>query len=79
MGGIASLIEDNVSGILVPANDPYYLAAQIVKIVEDKSESIRLGSKGREVAQVRHNPDVVLNKLIDIYSCIYNSADINRE
>ncbi|HEY4784545.1 MAG TPA: glycosyltransferase [Bacteroidales bacterium] len=67
VGGISSLIENNVNGILVPANDPYYLASQIQRILVDTNESIRLGTKGREIAQNRHNQDVIGKDLKKIY------------
>ena len=70
VGGIRSLIKENESGILVPSNDPYYLASQIIKLFSDKTEAIRLGIKGRIVAKERHNPTVIINALISIYKIL---------
>jgi len=76
VGGIRSLIKENESGILVPSNDPYYLASQIIKLFSDKTEAIRLGIKGRIVAKERHNPTVIINALISIYKILVSCQSL---
>ena len=73
VGGISSLITNNVTGILVPANDPFYLAPQIIELYNNKDKSKRLGEKGRLEAQLRHDKTTIINDLISIYKKIKTS------
>jgi len=70
VGGVESLIENGKTGILVPANDSYMLAAQILKLSKDPSLCINLGRNGREVALERHSPTSIVNDLFNIYKAI---------
>lgn len=67
VGGISSLIEDGISGILVPSNDPYTLAARIVKLSNDSNLAISLGRNAREVALKRHDSEKIISDLLSIY------------
>lgn len=70
VGGVSSLISNEKNGILVPANDPYYLAYKIKQIISNKNLAIKLGTNGRETALERHNPKQIVNELISIYQQI---------
>ncbi|MBB3187202.1 glycosyltransferase family 4 protein [Microbacter margulisiae] len=72
VGGVSSLIEDNLSGILVPANDPYYMATQIIRIACDHELSMKMGANERKIAKSRHNPASILKDLIVVYDSVLN-------
>ena len=72
VGGIPSLVQDGVTGILFPANAPYTLAGLIEQVVTNKEMSCSLSTKGREVAIQRHNPQTIKDTLIHIYYQILN-------
>lgn len=67
VGGISSLIEDGENGFLVPANDPYFLAARIVQLHNNKMVLENISKRGREKAQKRHSPESILNQLVQTY------------
>lgn len=67
VGGVSSLISNEINGILVPANDPYYLAYKIKEVTSNKELAIKLGVKGRETALERHNPKKIVHDLTYIY------------
>jgi glycosyltransferase involved in cell wall biosynthesis len=46
-GGVPEIIEDGVSGILVPPGNPDELAAAIVRVLSDPVEASRLAGRGR--------------------------------
>lgn len=74
VGGVPTLIENNITGILVPANDPYYLAAKIKLLSIDKNLCVKLGENGRKVAILRHDREKIFKDLFSIYnSIIYNN------
>lgn len=72
VGGISSLIINNETGILVPANDPYYLASQILGLFKDKKNAKKIGANGRIEALKRHNNITIINDLINVYAKVQN-------
>jgi len=67
IGGISSLIDNNLTGILVPANDPFYLASQIVWLKKNKEIAKKMGKNGRIEALKRHNVDTIIYDLLNVY------------
>ena len=69
-GGLTTTIENNITGILVNEGDPYVLAGAIIEILERYNEAILMGKNARKIAFERHNPQTVINELLDIYKLI---------
>lgn len=72
VGGISSIINNGVDGILFPANAPYTAASLIKKVVADDVLPNTLSSNARKRATDRHNPTNIGNRLVDIYETIIN-------
>lgn len=70
VGGISSLIKQEETGVLVPANDLYALAARIIEINTDKKYAVNLGKGARKAALERHNIKSIVNQNISIYQQI---------
>lgn len=71
VGGVSSLIEDNVTGVLVPANDPYSLAYKIKELCISESNSKKISTEAIKVATKRHDLDAILLNLVSIYKTLY--------
>ena len=67
VGGISSLVKDGESGILFPANDPYTLASLIKQLCQDKEKADTLSKGARKQALLRHDPERIKQRLIQIY------------
>ena len=67
VGGISSLVKDGESGILFPANDPYTLASLIKQIFHDRELADTLSKGARKQALLRHDPERIKQRLIQIY------------
>lgn len=67
VGGVSSLIENERTGYLVPANDPYQLAFIIKELYTDVKKNRILGDAAKEVALKRHDKSKIVNNLISIY------------
>ena len=67
VGGVETLIHNNVDGLVVSANDVYTMAIQIKKIIMDSALAIQLGKNGRMEALQRHNPETIVNDLLACY------------
>lgn len=70
VGGTSSLVEDGVSGLLVPANAPYELADDIKTLYDDKSLQRLLSENGSSRAIKRHNKDKIIADLFFAYKSI---------
>lgn len=68
VGGIPSLIENRVTGILVPANGSYELAYQLQYIQGHPDFCRELSQNGFAVAMKRHNKEKILKDLITVYN-----------
>lgn len=72
VGGISSLIENDKTGFLVPANDPFTLVARIIEIKNNKAKAIYLGKNARNEAIFRHDKEKILADLLKVYNHIKN-------
>lgn len=66
-GGLASLIEENKTGLLVPANDPIAMADRIRTVCESPELAVRLGEAAGRCAAERHAPEMIVNTVLRTY------------
>ena len=80
VGGTASLIEEGITGFLVPANDPYSAASKIAMLAGDKLLNVSIGVKARNLALKRHDRIRIVDELIKTYNdMIYKIPKNNGE
>ena len=65
-GGIPEAVQDGVTGIVVPEDDPSSASAAICRIIEDGGLASRLGAAGMRLARAR-NWDDYIRRIIPIY------------
>jgi len=68
IGGIPDIVEDGVSGLLVPAGDPAALAGALRRLIEDPALARRLGEAGRQRVRERFNWDAIVQRWKEVYS-----------
>lgn len=68
VGGLYSLIEDGVTGLMVPANDSVALADAIWRILHNKEERQDMARAARELIENEFSSDHVAERLEDYYS-----------
>lgn len=73
VGGISSLIENDITGCLVPANDPYTLVSKIIEVKRNKKEAIRMAENARNEATLRHNREKIITDLMNVYNHLKNA------
>jgi glycosyltransferase involved in cell wall biosynthesis len=76
-GGTSSLVEDNVSGVLVQDGDPYVVAGALVESVKNRDMAIQMGERAREISHQRHNAQEILSTLLRTYDEII--ADFGKD
>jgi glycosyltransferase involved in cell wall biosynthesis len=67
IGGLPEVVEDGVSGFVVPAKNPQKTAEAIEKLVLDKNLREEIGRNGRERVKRLYNWDDNVNQMIKIY------------
>jgi glycosyltransferase involved in cell wall biosynthesis len=70
VGGIPSMIDNNITGILVKPRDHRQLARAAIALLGHEAERERLGSNAKVVALERHLPAKVAAKMTSIYGDI---------
>lgn len=70
VGGIPTLVKDDVDGLLYHDRDPYILAEKIIKLLEDRDLAVRIALKARETALQRHDRQKISDRTVEIYSSI---------
>ena len=70
VGGVMSIVSNEVNTLMFPAGDHASLAYQIDKIFSDDKLAQNLSSSAKEIACKRHNIEVTTKQYIDIYKDI---------
>lgn len=68
VGGLATLVEHDKTGFLVPSNGVFELVHFLSQLMDDDNLRIKIGQQGRQVASQRHNRDKIVTALLIVYS-----------
>lgn len=66
-GGIPDIIEDGISGILVPPEDHIALANAIISVLSDDNLAKRLGQNAYQQVWKRFSPEAINKRFLSIY------------
>ena len=70
-GGTISLFSENYDrNMIIPVNDPFYLASKILELREDKDKAQMLSNENWTVAHERHDYKRITKQLEEIYSTL---------
>lgn len=67
VGGVPDIVENERTGILVPAGDVGQLAHGLRRLLDSASLRDRMGRAGRQLALDRFTTDVVVAQTLDVY------------
>jgi L-malate glycosyltransferase len=67
IGGTPGLIEDEVTGLLVPPGDPPALAAAIIRLIEEPALAARLAARAQERARTEFSIDRMVARFEALY------------
>jgi glycosyltransferase involved in cell wall biosynthesis len=67
VGGIPEVIEDGVSGFLVPRRDPAAAAAKILALLKDPELRRRMGAAGRKMVERRFSHKANIAQVVRLY------------
>lgn len=75
-GGTASLLNNGVEGILVQDGDPYVMAGEIIELSKNFKKAKEMGEKASLMAKCRHNPQKIINQLLEAYYSIIEKINL---
>ncbi|MBL7157885.1 MAG: glycosyltransferase family 4 protein [Candidatus Omnitrophica bacterium] len=67
VGGVSSIIEDGVTGILVPPKDAHALKEAIERVLNDENLRVSLARNGRDLVKEKFSLDKMIGEVIDAY------------
>jgi glycosyltransferase involved in cell wall biosynthesis len=67
VGGIPEIVDDGVSGLLSPPEDPVNLARNLVRLVEDEELRRRMGADARRIVEARFSWPQIARRFVDVY------------
>lgn len=70
VGGVCSIVEDGVTGYLVPTNDPYQIAYLVNMLSENQIEVEKICKTARQIALQRHDKIKIVDQLFTAYNHI---------
>jgi len=76
VGGLPEIVEDGVSGLVVPAGDADALAAAIVALARDPERVRRLGAAGRRRALAQFSPEATVAATEAVYRDLLSRRSI---
>jgi glycosyltransferase involved in cell wall biosynthesis len=77
VGGIPDLVEDGVTGALVPARQPRVLAQAIHELLLDPAKREEMGERGRELRRSQYSIDATVAHLEELYERL--AAETRRD
>jgi glycosyltransferase involved in cell wall biosynthesis len=73
VGGVPEVVQDGVTGLLVPPRDPAILAEKIACLLHDPIAATRMGKVGRQVIQERYSMEHMLTQTEMVYGRLIQS------
>jgi len=67
VGGIPEMVEDGVTGVLVPHDQPEALAAAIVRLLSDRPFAERIAKAGHDLVHDRFCIELMVREVEDLY------------
>lgn len=75
VGGVPSLIENNVTGFLVERYDHIKLADNIIKLMDDEKLYEKISKQSQKIAQKRHERKTIVNRTMEIYKILQDQKN----
>jgi glycosyltransferase involved in cell wall biosynthesis len=76
VGGIPEIVQDGITGILIPPGKPEALASAIIHLLERPAEAREMGKQGRTRIECDFNIGRMMGELENRYQCLAQSKGI---
>jgi glycosyltransferase involved in cell wall biosynthesis len=76
-GGMAEMIENNKSGLLVDPNDTITLEKCIQYLIDNPNKRVEYGQNAREKVLTEYSYDKILNQQVELYNQLLKKVSLN--
>jgi glycosyltransferase involved in cell wall biosynthesis len=73
VSGIPEVIEDRVTGLLIPERDSAAIAEAVRTMIADRDSAIGMAERGRSKVQEQFDPDKNHRKVLELYQRYFGS------
>lgn len=73
VGGVTSVIDDNVNGLIVPPSDSRSLGDRIIELLQDRERARRIAATGQQLVRDRFNENRMLDQIIQVYCDVHDA------
>jgi glycosyltransferase involved in cell wall biosynthesis len=73
-GGTPELVTDNITGFLVPLNDPQAVAEKIIWLIDNREEAEKMGQMGKKAVLERFSINAMVDATLEIYKKLLNGT-----
>jgi glycosyltransferase involved in cell wall biosynthesis len=70
VGGNPEAVQDGVSGVIVPPENPDLLAAAIVRLLSDPAKAKQMGAEGKRLAAEKFTTEAMMAQIISVYGSL---------
>ena len=67
VGGVVSVIENNVNGLIVPPSDSRSLGDRIMELLNDRERARAIAAAGQQLVRDRFNETRMLDEILQVY------------
>jgi sugar transferase (PEP-CTERM/EpsH1 system associated) len=71
VGGVSEIIENGVTGILVPSKDIQALQQAIVTLLDDPEQARLMGEAGKRMARQKFSLEIMMRNIENLYQSLY--------
>ena len=75
VGGVAQLVEHDVTGFLYPYNEPHTLAFLIANLADRREVLEGVSENALRIARERHDPQTIISKMLDVYKEVLSTYE----
>jgi glycosyltransferase involved in cell wall biosynthesis len=76
VGGNYEAVQDGVSGLLVPSEDPAALSSAIMQLLSDPAKATRMGAAGREIVENRFTTEAMMSQIASVYEALLSDKSL---
>ncbi len=70
VGGNAEAVQDGISGVIVPPEDPAALAAAMVQMLSDPAKAKQMGAEGKKLAAEKFTTEAMMGQVTRVYASL---------
>jgi glycosyltransferase involved in cell wall biosynthesis len=74
VGGVSDLVQDGLTGRLIPAHDVQALARALLEVLTHERDRREMGAKARSAAQARFSLDAVVERHLSVYETMMGNT-----